>query len=398
MLTFTNEEREQFGFEERPEPELNPETWKKVCLTLSHDGDNQVEVSLLGSDEWLADQQAEVGATVFLNMPEMSVEGEARVTAIEPCPQLDEGEGKLVTGTFRHTSGEIHELKVAGEEQPTGVTATHPFWSVDLQQWVSAADLKARERVRTLAGVTAVESIRKKKKLDSVYNVEVAGDHCYRIGRSGVLVHNASPRKDFPDFPKGSNVKKKMKNKSMRIALNLAWASRSGVFECCPEDPNNPDKNREEMADPDKRVVVAPGNASSILYFQGDSPMPVGIHQMSKRSTKHEGAFVANLAKVMKKGETLCIQIAIVFTEREPCDKCIDNFEKWVKAGHNKFQVVHFGIPQDTSSPGSKKKKCDESASFLVAEAWRNRPTNYGAPKTKELCPRITSLGEAAGS
>ena len=40
----------------------------------------------------------------FHDMPEMGVCGLAEVLAIEPCPPLEEGEGHLVTGTFRHTS------------------------------------------------------------------------------------------------------------------------------------------------------------------------------------------------------------------------------------------------------------------------------------------------------
>ncbi len=129
---------------------------------------------------------------MWLNMPEMGVEGLAEVLAIEPCPPLEEGEGRLVTGTFRHTSGEVYDLKLESESKPIGVTATHPFWSLDREEWVSAIDLEIGETLKTLAGTTVVESRSKRKEPETVYNIEVEGDHVYRVGESGVLVHNAS--------------------------------------------------------------------------------------------------------------------------------------------------------------------------------------------------------------
>ena len=92
---------------------------------------------------------AHVGGTVWLNMPEMGVEGLAEVLAIEPCPPLEEGEGRLVTGTFRHTRGEVYDLKLESESRPIGVTATHPFWSVDEGMGVSH-DLEIGETLKTL--------------------------------------------------------------------------------------------------------------------------------------------------------------------------------------------------------------------------------------------------------
>jgi len=163
-------------------------------ITLVHirnDG-TRVEIALLRSLDWIEDYGAHVGGSVFLDMPEMGVEGLAEVAAIEPCPPLEEGEGRLVTGTFKHTSGEVYDLKLESESKPIGVTATHPFWSVDRNTWVSAIDLEIGETLKTLAGTTVVESRSKREEPETVYNIEVEGDHCYRVGESGVLVHNAS--------------------------------------------------------------------------------------------------------------------------------------------------------------------------------------------------------------
>ncbi len=118
--------------------------------------------------------------------------GLADVLAIEACPDIQPGPGRLVTGTFKHTAGIVLDLKVESESKPIGVTPTHPFWSVDRQDWVAAGDLRIGERLETLDGTTVVESISPRSEPEMVYNIEVEGDHVYRVGESGVLVHNAS--------------------------------------------------------------------------------------------------------------------------------------------------------------------------------------------------------------
>ena len=37
-----------------------------------------------------------------------------------------------------------------------------------------------------------VQSLILQEKQEPVYNIEVEGDHCYRVGQQGLLVHNAS--------------------------------------------------------------------------------------------------------------------------------------------------------------------------------------------------------------
>ena len=103
----------------------------------------------------------------------MGVCGQAEVLAIEPCSSLEEGEGRLVTGTFKHTSGEVYDLKLESESEPIGITAMHPFWSVDREAWVSAIDLEIGETLKTLAGTTVVASRSKRNEPETVYNIEV---------------------------------------------------------------------------------------------------------------------------------------------------------------------------------------------------------------------------------
>ncbi len=67
--------------------------------------------------------------------------------------------------------------------------------SVDRNAWVSAINLEIGETLKTLTGTTVVQSRSKREEPETVYNIEVEGDHVYRVGESGVLVHNTSAGK-----------------------------------------------------------------------------------------------------------------------------------------------------------------------------------------------------------
>jgi hypothetical protein len=133
------------------------------------------------------------GAIHRLDMREMGVAGWACVRSVGPCPPLEAGPGQLVTGWFHHWRGVVYDLRVESEPEPIRVTALHPFWSVDRQDWVPLSELQRGERLSTWNGSTPmVESLTLREDPEPVYNIEVEGDHCYRVGQQGLLVHNAS--------------------------------------------------------------------------------------------------------------------------------------------------------------------------------------------------------------
>jgi hypothetical protein len=133
------------------------------------------------------------GAVHRLDMREMGVAGWAWVRSVEPCPPLEAGAGQLVTGWFHHWRSVVYDLRVEGEPEPIRVTALHPFWSVDRQSWVPLSELQRGERLSSWNGSTPrVESLTLREEPEPVYNIEVEGDHCYRVGQQGLLVHNAS--------------------------------------------------------------------------------------------------------------------------------------------------------------------------------------------------------------
>jgi hypothetical protein len=134
-----------------------------------------------------------VGGDVRLELPEQGVNGWGRVEALEDRPEIATGPGRVVTGWFRHELGVVGDLGIEGEAEPLGVTAGHPFWSSDRHGWVPVGELREGERLRAADGSTPeVESFTPRPEPEPVYNIEVEGDHCYRVGQQGLLVHNAS--------------------------------------------------------------------------------------------------------------------------------------------------------------------------------------------------------------
>lgn len=60
------------------------------------------------------------------------------------------------------------------------------------------------ERLLAESGTRVVEKLEFRGE-EAVYNIEVEGDHCYRVGEQGVLVHNASQPVCVRDSNRASN-------------------------------------------------------------------------------------------------------------------------------------------------------------------------------------------------
>ena len=161
-----------------------------------------------------------LGLTIQMDLHELGLTGKAIVLDIEACPPVRSCEGRVVTATFHHTSGDVIDLVVAneidqGEHETIGTTSNHPFWSVDRQEYVQAGSLRKGEHLRTIHGDTKrVISKLARPGPESVYNLEVFGEHTYFVGKDGVLVHNNYhlSRKTFaklakdPDKFKGGSI------------------------------------------------------------------------------------------------------------------------------------------------------------------------------------------------
>jgi hypothetical protein len=103
---------------------------------------------------------------------------------IESLPELREFESQLVS---------ILESATATMEFPVAVFDPHP-------NWTPAARLHPGDTVSTVHGTAKISTVRLDQTPCLVFNIEVQGDHVYRVASSAVLVHNASPVTPGADY------------------------------------------------------------------------------------------------------------------------------------------------------------------------------------------------------
>jgi hypothetical protein len=231
---------------ELPDAAVDPATWVNIRLRMPKPTGEFVEITLLRPVEWLAEHLAQTTALdgeypralaearetgsaarlrgitsvipaedsggpspggiapvtahstpknpwIFLTLHELEAVGPAEIVEVGPCPELEPGEGRLVTGTFSNQSGEVFDITVDGLTEPIGCTGAHPFWSEDRQAFIPARDLRLGETLRTESGtlrqITRITPRRGPPV--PVFNLEVDAEHVYYVSVDGVLVHNA---------------------------------------------------------------------------------------------------------------------------------------------------------------------------------------------------------------
>ena len=167
--------------------------WSRVSFLIVRNDLSVVEAEFIRPRDWIESLGLVKGARIDLAVPELEIDGLAEVTAIRPCPPIAEGEGRVVTGRFvtRDVANIVRITIATGTE--IRATDVHPVWSVDREDWVPAGKLEPGEQVDTLDGPVAVTSVEPLDRHPAVYNLEVHGEHVYRIAVDGVLVHNAGP-------------------------------------------------------------------------------------------------------------------------------------------------------------------------------------------------------------
>ena len=171
--------------------DVDADTWRQINLVVTNDQGSRSEVDLLRPVSWLSAHQANVGGRIYLSMPEMGVEGYGEVISIGNSPEIASGPGCVVTGRFRHVSDDVLSVRLSDQPAALGVTAQHPVYSLDRGDFVAAGELSAGERLATLAGPTAVLGIQPQHAAQTVYNLEVQGQHVFRVTSNGLLVHNS---------------------------------------------------------------------------------------------------------------------------------------------------------------------------------------------------------------
>jgi hypothetical protein len=172
--------------------EFDPKTWQVHRFLMTKPNGGWLKIGLARPVAWIESVERNDSGQVWLEFEELGIADWATLQGTESCPSDILGEGRRVTGTFEHSSGEVLNLYIAGEATPIGSTANHPFWSEDRQDFVQAGSLNPGEHLRLADGrTTTLERTEPIAEQLPVYNLEVDGEHVYFVGESGVLVHNA---------------------------------------------------------------------------------------------------------------------------------------------------------------------------------------------------------------
>lgn len=181
----TDEEREEFL-----EPDWS--SWHRASLEMVRPDESVLQIEMIRPREWFQENDVAPGKMVFVDLPEMGAEGDARVLSTGECPPVRSGVGNVVTATFAHPPDEqVLNVLFEGESQPIGVTENHLFWSVDQLMFVPIGELPVGERTQSYSGQT--KRILQKLPLSGpqlVYNLEVYPEHVYFVGEQGILAHN----------------------------------------------------------------------------------------------------------------------------------------------------------------------------------------------------------------
>jgi hypothetical protein len=117
----------------------------------------------------------------------------ATVVAIEKCPRIVPGAGRVVLTTVNSPSVSVMELSIRhvdGRTETIRPTAGHQFYSEDRQEWVRTRDLRFGEQLRGLDGSVTVQRTRPIAGTERVYNMTVESEHRYFVATSGLLAHN----------------------------------------------------------------------------------------------------------------------------------------------------------------------------------------------------------------
>jgi hypothetical protein len=167
--------------------------WRKISLRMPNPEcpNDTIDLQLLRTIEWFDSLSLSEDGRIWLDIDEVGLHGWAEVAGVEACPPIQAGAGRVVTGTITHLNSFVMEVRLVGQKQVLEPTDRHRLFSVTRNDWIPTAQLKAGEELATKTGTATVEFVEAKLGTHRVYNIEVEAEHCYFVGASGVLAHNA---------------------------------------------------------------------------------------------------------------------------------------------------------------------------------------------------------------
>ena len=263
---------------------VDPATWSKVTLRMANPEfpTDVLHIEVLRSEEWMRIVGCKIGAKIYLILEEMGLEGDAYVTAVEDCPEIKKGKGRVVLSTVTHDNGDVYTVRLKNGEiiEPTG---KHLLYSATRGDWTPTERLKKGGVLSTRNGSATIESIVRKPGVHRVFNLEVETEHCYYVSEAEVLNHNTNPCMYQGDPPKkkktGSYTNTHKSGKKYHGKGDDKRAAKSGKEKA--EEYDDPledtdwtesDSTRDAFKDEDKRIQEDGGIDNDNNYNKINSP------------------------------------------------------------------------------------------------------------------------------
>ena len=177
--------------EEQPSPDIDPSAFRILHL-LYHDPNKGSATRMSFLRPAAQAEGLGAGDTVRLSIGELQLDGRAAVLGVDPCPEIEDGPGRVVTGNISSENPDIRLLRLVGLDKPIEVTASHRIYSEDAQDFVPVGVLSPGELLRTHSGMVKVAAIERKPGVWPVFNLEVDAVHRYYVSEAEVLAHNAN--------------------------------------------------------------------------------------------------------------------------------------------------------------------------------------------------------------
>ena len=136
--------------------QIDEKNLRLLTLNLTKPDGTEMEAVIARSIPWINDVLLSNNGQVPIGTKELAVMGLADVVRIDPCPPKSTGQGRLVTGIYRHYANNVIDLQISSASRPIETTDNHPFWSEDRQQFVPAGDLQPGEHLRLRSGATSI--------------------------------------------------------------------------------------------------------------------------------------------------------------------------------------------------------------------------------------------------
>jgi hypothetical protein len=182
-------------FDESEVEEIDQDEWVKLTMVAYRSDGAIIDIEIIRPVEFVLMEGITVGSSIPFVIPELKLDGLAKILAISECPDIPTGTGMPVTGRF--VTRQVDQIARVELRSQSGRIATlegtpiHPIWSHDRQDWIPLGELLPGECLDGEDELVYVQALEILERSVSVFNIEVQHEHMYRVGEFGILVHNS---------------------------------------------------------------------------------------------------------------------------------------------------------------------------------------------------------------